>query len=314
MDFKSIFCGYVLYNLHPVLFIYALCYVSNYKVYLISDSRESTHQILKRLQRETYSPRTRYTQGKELPSSLFVGWSAFGYIEQSYDETTIWMVTSPAYYRSLIDSDKIVFGPPTASAPQEPVTRETIEIYTRKGSCTNIFYVSRPLDVTHLKPLGAQREIVDSIVDLYQQQQRATVFIQGVTNAGKSMVGYLVAKRLRCKYCHKYNPTDPGDQLVNLMGDAQFTSDTPLVLVLEEVDEMIRNVHTQSIGAHKKVFVEVHNKSTFCSFLDDMHLYKYVILIMTSNSSKAEMDGLDPAYLRKGRVHQWFTMPDPLQC
>ena len=52
----------------------------------------------------------------------------------------------------------------------------------------------------------------------------------------------------------------------------------------------------------------VYNKSTWSNFLDDMIFYKNVILVLTSNTSKETIDSLDQAYLRKGRINEYYTM------
>jgi hypothetical protein len=88
--------------------------------------------------------------------------------------------------------------------------------------------------------------------------------------------------------------------------------DTPLVVVLEEVDILIHNIHKQEVFHNKEIPTAVHNKTTWTSFLDDMFIYRKVILIMTSNTSKKELDQLDDAYLREGRVHASFNMPNLL--
>jgi hypothetical protein len=42
--------------------------------------------------------------------------------------------------------------------------------------------------------------------------------------------------------------------------------------------------------------------------MDDLILYRNVLIIMTSNESKEKMDELDPCYLRKGRVNEYYSM------
>jgi hypothetical protein len=85
--------------------------------------------------------------------------------------------------------------------------------------------------------------------------------------------------------------------------------DNPLVVVLEEVDILLNNIHSQRVFHNKEIPTSVYNKTTWTSFLDDMFIYRKVILIMTSNTSKTEIDKLDNAYLRQGRVHASFVMP-----
>jgi hypothetical protein len=44
-----------------------------------------------------------------------------------------------------------------------------------------------------------------------------------------------------------------------------------------------------------------------------MFLYKNVILLLTSNTPKSEIDKLDCAYLREGRVHAAYSMNENLK-
>ena len=81
-----------------------------------------------------------------------------------------------------------------------------------------------------------------------------------------------------------------------------------LVIVIEEVDRLIDAIHRGTITAIKPHMLEVRNKATFNTFLDDMYMYLNVILIMTSNTKVADIDAMDPSYLRNGRVHLRLEM------
>ena len=88
--------------------------------------------------------------------------------------------------------------------------------------------------------------------------------------------------------------------------------EAPLIIVLEEVDILINNIHESTVRQNKDVPTSVHDKTTWSSFLDDMIFYKRLIVIMTSNTSKESIDALDTSYLREGRIHANYTMPNKL--
>jgi SpoVK/Ycf46/Vps4 family AAA+-type ATPase len=136
------------------------------------------------------------------------------------------------------------------------------------------------------------------------------VFLHGICGAGKSTIGLLLAKELKGSFCHTFNPTNPGDSLHNLVREAEVEYDEkrPLVIVIEEVNTLIRQVHANEITLHKNVQTSVYNKSTYNTFMDDMALYKNVVLILTSNESVDEVNAIDPCYLRTGRVDAWYSM------
>jgi uridine kinase len=141
------------------------------------------------------------------------------------------------------------------------------------------------------------------------------VFIDGIPCSGKSSIGYLVAKEIGGSFCHTFNPTVPGDNFHNLISQIRDNGNTdqlPIVVVLEEVDILLYNIHNSRVVENPKVSTSVKDKSSWCSFLDDMFIYQNIVLIMTSNKSKSDIDTMDPAYLRKGRVNMYFTMNTPI--
>ena len=68
---------------------------------------------------------------------------------------------------------------------------------------------------------------------------------------------------------------------------------------------MIKNIHKNEIPKHKHYPIPIRDKPTWNSFLDkiDYGLYPNLILIMTSNSKKRDIDSLDTSYLREGRIN-----------
>ena len=168
------------------------------------------------------------------------------------------------------------------------------------------------MDISHIHPLPSQRDIMNNIVTLYNKQQRATIFIHGITGAGKSTIGILLAKHLSGIYCHSFNPSDPGDSLSSLMVDISKDSDEPIIVVIEEVDIILHAVHTRTVTKHAKIPTLVHNKSSWSNFLDDMIFYKGLILVLTSNTSKEDIDAWDTSYLREGRIHAHYSMMTPI--
>jgi len=154
--------------------------------------------------------------------------------------------------------------------------------------------------------MGQQLEVIESIENVYQTYGRATVFIHGESCTGKSIVGYLLAKKMGANYCHTFNPSEPGDTLSKLL--MEINRDCPTVIVMEEIDGILKNIHSNSIHQNSETPILIRDKSSWCTFLDDMFLYKGLILILTSNTSKDDLDNLDVSYLRKGRIHQTYCM------
>lgn len=312
MDFSYMLLGYMVYYLNPTFIIIFMLNLVSVHYFEIYSDKETTANIVKKLGAKKYTY-VRHVNGKDLQTGFYLSWSCVAYVDRrDYEREMIHLFTSKRRYREIVqqntDSKEIVID------SKEPVLVQprTLQVFLRKGSYKNFYYTSIRLDVGHIVPIGCQQEIVADIVDIYRQHTRATVFLHGVSCAGKSTVGYLVAKELKTKFCHSFNPSDPGDQLTSMLNDAGVEEGCPIVIVLEEVDVMIKALHEAKIERNPDTPVSVYNKTTWTNFLDDMIFFKHVILLMTSNTPKDVIDQLDEAYLRQGRIHRSITMPDKL--
>jgi hypothetical protein len=296
----EIVLGYIVCSINPMYFMMMFLSLFQIKYYIISENRELTSSILRKIAPNIISPFVKHVD-KDVPFGYFLGTRYMGFIK----DNEVHLLTYPSMYKELI------YMPCVFMQTFSPVQESPITVYVRKGTYKNLYYTPIKMDLSHISPLGDQGEILKSIVDIYQKQGRATVFLHGVTGAGKSSMGYLLAKELKGFYCHTFNPTDPGDQLSTLIVDVQ-RDDEPLILVMEEVDTMIQSIHENKFQKHLEIPISVYNKSTWSSFLDDMIFYKKVILVLTSNTSKEEVDVWDESYLRQGRIHASYSMKTKL--
>jgi Cdc6-like AAA superfamily ATPase len=108
--------------------------------------------------------------------------------------------------------------------------------------------------------------------------------------------------------CKTLALSEPNNTLINVLKVAKPSKKKPLILLFDEVDNMICDIHTGNIDLNKKIPTLVYNKRTYNQFFDDMFLVSFVIIIMTSNRTKEEIDELDTSYLRKGRVNLHFSL------
>ena len=86
--------------------------------------------------------------------------------------------------------------------------------------------------------------------------------------------------------------------------------DEPVIIVIEEVDIMIQKID-KGLDKNKEIPIEIYNKTTWNNFMDDLIFYK-IILIFTSNTSKQDIDKIDPSYLRQGRIDEYYYMDKPI--
>ena len=300
--------GYVAYYVNPGIVLLMLLKLFNINYYTFQGDKETMSPILRKLSPHIYTISTMIVNNKKIQDGYFWGKQCCGYISLSSDDT-LYIITTPSMYKLITHEDVKEIMP---IIEEKENTCNKITVYTRKGTYKNFYYFRMSLDISHIQPIGEQQEIVSDIISIYNKQGRATVFIHGVSCAGKSTVGYLLAKQMEGFHCHTFNPGDPGDQLSYLITDINRTSE-PVIIVIEEVDELIKKIHVPHCVNHNiETPILVHNKSTWSNFLDDMIFYKGVVLILTSNTPKEDLDKMDESYLRSGRIHKSYSMMNPL--
>jgi gluconate kinase len=287
----------------------------------IRKDRDRIKGVLKVLDAETRCSSTIYEYGKARPGGSFVGWNCFGYYHDSGGrddaEGEIMLFTTEAYFKKILersstDCSSVKFEHTVACSPK---AKQEVSIWARRGSYESLYYSRLKVDLSMITPMGEQAYIVEDIMEKYKAKDRLIVFIHGVTGAGKSSIGLLLAKEMRGNYCNKFNPIEPGDNFQNMMRDIdieELDEKAPLIVVMEEVDTMIETVHKGEVPSHKKVTTMIRNKASYNTFFDDMIIHTKIIFILTSNRSKEEIDKLDTCYLRQGRINAYYTMMKPL--
>jgi hypothetical protein len=186
---------------------------------------------------------------------------------------------------------------------------ERFAMVERGGPWSWIGYTHASVTPWVPEPRDWQVGAVDNIVSMYQSrnQRNAVVLVTSEPGKGKSTIAFQVAKRLRARLCKSFNPTQPGDNLANLLREVRPNERSPLVIVFDEVDRMLFKVHKGLVAMHKNVDTQVMDKSGWSDLLDDItNQRRFVILIMLSNMNKTRLKELlddDESYYRDGRVH-----------
>ena len=314
--YAQLLFGYLLYSLTPytnVILLLVLQYFS-IRSYMITGDNEKYRSLVKQLEANTYNSSFVYRNQKCMKSGFFFGKECVGFCDREarfIEDEKITLYTTEKFFKQLTAEQE----PKEIDMPTPTIVPSTkIKKYERSGSFRAFFYLSTQIDIGDMVPLGKQQTIVDDILRLYAKKSWTSVFIHGTTGTGKSSVGYLVAKALGGNYCNSFHPTDPGDNFTNMLSEIRNRdeSTTPLIIVLEEANELIRDIHFKRIVRHKETPIPITNKMGWVKFADSIKFHRHVILILTSNESKENIDELDPAYLNSARFDAVYSMMDPL--
>ena len=121
-------------------------------------------------------------------------------------------------------------------------------------------------------------------------------------------MGILIAKALNGSMCKTYSPTEPGDTLRNLYDTVKPTYESPLILLIDEFDGIIDLIHKNEVKCHDNIPIEVRNKTSWNTLLDDINLniYPFIVVILTSNVNITTK--YEQSYIRPGRVDLYYEV------
>ena len=191
---------------------------------------------------------------------------------------------------------------------QEILNQNAISYLSFSGSYGHFYINERMINLSKIHDLEwyeYQLMLFKNIMEFYKKNNYCKIFLNGPPGTGKTFFAYLMAQKLNCYLTDTYNPCDPGSSLNTCYHRAKKISpNKPLIIVLDEVDVLLNKIHNQKIPNHKHYKSEVYDKVTWNQFLDKVSygLYPYLIVLFISNQKKEQIDMLDKAYFRKGRV------------
>lgn len=184
-----------------------------------------------------------------------------------------------------------------------------IKFWARTGTYKYFYYLSRNLDLTNVNEMNNQNNIINLIIDMYKKKNFLIINLYGEPGVGKTMLCYLLCKKLNGNYCDSWNPTDPNDSLDHIYNEVIPEESKPLILVLEEFDLIIKNI-TENIKKHKEYPISVTDKMGWNALLDKIQIgiYPNLILLLTSNKTPDYINNIDSSYIREGRVDFKFNL------
>lgn len=179
-----------------------------------------------------------------------------------------------------------------------------IEYWYRTGDYTYFEYTKRTLHINPYILNTQQNMIYQNIMRIYNKKNNVKCFIYGKISSGKTIISYLIARKINGIICDTFNPTEPSDNFANLYYTINPTPQKPLIVLIDEIDIILNNIHYEKIPLHKKNTIQIYNKPTWNNFLDKINygLFPNVILIFCSNKSWEDINEMDDSYLREGRI------------
>jgi len=182
--------------------------------------------------------------------------------------------------------------------------KKTFDYYWRSGNYNNIYYSKRTM-VLENQYNSQQYSLSRKIIEYYNKHNNVVSYIYGNIGLGKTFMAYLLCNEINGMLCDSFNPCEPGDYIQDIYSHVNPTCENPFVLILDEVDILLKNIHCNKIEKHKNIPTQIYNKNTWNNFLDkiELGLYPYMLVLLCSNKNKEYIDNMDHSYLRKGRVN-----------
>lgn len=291
--------------------------------YIISEQK--VFKLLKKL--GGYSSLNR----NEEPDGWVFGWPFIGYIystKSTYEEEKkeLYLFTTKKFFSKKIKEIEIVNDFITEEEKTKPKIPTNINVYEREGSYSYIYYSKRIFNLDYFEPRENQSIIINNIIEIYEKKRCCVSILYGEKGTGKSMVSLLLAKELTKRYSKKnkendenetfikfsdtFKPTDPGDSFINLYNKASPTKNSPLIVVLEEFDTIVNDIHNNKILTHKNFHILIKDKPSWNQFFDrfDRKYFPWVILLLTTNVTPCSINDMDPSYIREGRVDSMYKL------
>ena len=289
--------------------------------HVINDERKAD-VILRKLNGKVTSSLTRYQYGEFKPNGFFFSSKYIGIIFEKQEDRKVVNVLHILTTKKILDGlmkdsnddDDIENHNDNENHDDNDVKikitdETTIKMYNRTGNFWHLGY--EPADISfsdNARP--DQSSIVKSIISFYKLKNHCTSFISGKPGSGKTTIAYLLAKELKGSVVDSFKPTDPGDTIAELVKRVRPTKKNPLIILLDEIDVMIWRCHKNLITQHKNSPIPVLDKTSINTFFDNTQRIKNVIMILTSNKSKEQIDEetKDSSYLREGLVNVYAEL------
>lgn len=239
----------------------------------------------------------------------YIGWIAglwfIGYIIKTNGERN---ETIELYIFMNVNKSKNIFD----GIIKTEVNKPQMSYWERSGNSYCYRYDNREISLPKLEPYENQKIIISETIRIMNEKDSKTsvILLSGPPGTGKSTIATFLAKVLlsqmmdKVHYIDTFNPTTPGDEFGKIYRKINPTCNSPLIIVLEEIDIIINKIYN-NIPDHKYISIQIQNKTGWNIWFDklDKGFYPHVYIIMTTNKSINYFDELDKSYMRNNRVN-----------
>jgi len=232
-----------------------------------------------------------------------------------YRQEVLTVVCKTSFYKELSEEIKI--------KERIDLDEDYVPCKNNSASCANITYITKRGEygyfeygtrVVNLENMSnnktltfydAQKHLFRDTMNFYKINHFCKVFLSGKPGCGKTFFAYLMAQKLDCYLCDVYKGNEPSSNFNEVYTRARVSSEKPMIVIFDEVDILISEIHNNVNTEHKKYNKEIHDKTSWNSFMDKIEygMFPYVIILMTSNKRRQEINKYDTSYLRDGRVN-----------
>lgn len=234
------------------------------------------------------------------PKGLFLGSGYAGYIScKQYERVTYYTIY--LYYLWYIK--------PTQAIATDDDSGSITRIFRTNGDRTEIKWGNRTVQ-SH-KPTTSQEAISEDIINMAKTSQKngysynTVVYLHGPSGCGKSTIADIIGEKINAKVCSDHRPDHPGDYLDHLITRANPSKTKPLIVVINEFDDMVDKFDHPVIAEKSDVQTRVTDESTFHDYLDRLSDYENCLFIFTGNK---HIDKLNPVTTRTGRISKAVEM------
>lgn len=295
------------------IFFYFLICILGVRVYIIFSS-DIQKKILSKIRYSTH------IDENNTPLRYFFDTNYIGYYNEN--DRKLFLICSYENYKKVLkisNENKTVqnennYGEDNIEEIKEKeIKEEYITIFYKNNQTDYVYYKQREFNVQNFKSIKHQQKTIDLIIKNWNDSSNKSIvcMLYGEPNTGKSMVSILLAKKLKGKYCKTFKPTDPGDSIDTIYNTCFPTIMSPLIILLDEFDIILDNIHNQKLTLREKVLTQVTDKISWNQFFDNISIgfYPYTIFILTTNlNPKFINEKYDNSYIRKNRCHLFIEM------